>query len=622
VEAPAPMKVKQRSDDFRVRELLAPEVLQPRGEFRVYRVIKSKLTSLDAARALAYEAHASAGDVSMCGLKDRQGVTVQHMALRHGPQISVRSPDLRIETAGFVSEPLDSKASEGNAFEITLRGLTAPDVEPLRVNAHAVRERGVMNYFDEQRFGNLRHGQGWIALDLMRGLHESALRALLTSRSPFDDHKAKAFKRALTSYWGDWSVCRDIAGKFGEHHSLFEHLKREPQDFGGAFYHLSSRLRLIHLYSYQSHLWNRAVAEFVRARTQPNQRVVLRSAEGPLVYPEIDVDLGVGPDAMFRLPGPKLADVEDREQFDLLADALAHDRLVPAQFVIEGVSGFQIKGEDRPLCVTPRHLRLRPARADALNPGAMSVEVRFELPRGAYATLVVKRLLESSNSHSQVMPPRALSPKPPRRVSPEDERTRRTIQSGDVPLEERRPPSRRGERRPPYGDRGRDDRRGPGDDRRHDDRSYAPRSYGDRRDDGSRGEPRRYDDRRPDARRFDDRPRYDDRGPIRDRGAYDNRGDARRDRPYSGGSRDRDDRAFRPGRSTPPYGARDDRWAPPRRDERPSGADDRRGRGGPPRGGRGDGPGGRRPPPNRSGGSRPYGGPRKPRPRSDGDSNR
>ncbi len=439
------MKVKQRSDDFRVRELLAEDVLAPRGEFRVYRVIKSKLTSFEAARALAFEAGANAGDVSMCGLKDRQGVTLQHMALRHGPAVSVRSPELRIETAGFASEALDSKASEGNAFEIVLRGLAQEDVDTLRVNAHALRERlGLINYFDDQRFGNLRHGQGWIALALMRGEHEDALRALLTARSPHDDNKSRAFKRALSSYWGDWTACRDIAGKFGEHHSLFEHLKHSPEDFAGAFYHLATRLRLIHLYAYQSHLWNRAVADWVRARVQPAQRVVLECAEGPLVYPEVDVELKAEADASFRLPGPRLEDVSDREQFDLLADVLARDRLVPAQFVIEGVSGFQLKGEDRPLFVAPRHLRLRPVRPDSLNAGALSIEVRFELPRGAYATLVVRRLLQTSSKRSKAVPPRALTPEP-------DAERRAPVRDGDEPRERKPRAPRVGARSGPAG---------------------------------------------------------------------------------------------------------------------------------------------------------------------------
>ena len=165
-------RIKQRSEDFRVRELLCDGVLRPSGEWRVFRVIKRKLTSLEAAARLAELAGVAAGDVSMAGMKDRQGVTVQHMALRGGRDVSWRDERLRIEEVGCTDAPLTSEASSGNSFEIVVRGLDRVEIERMRTNVPLVREQGVVNYFDDQRFGNPRHGQGWIALQLMRGQHD------------------------------------------------------------------------------------------------------------------------------------------------------------------------------------------------------------------------------------------------------------------------------------------------------------------------------------------------------------------------------------------------------------------------------------------------------------------
>lgn len=386
-------RIKQRSEDFRVRELLEDGVLGGEGRWRVYQVIKRRLTSIEAAERLADLAGAQAGAVSMAGLKDRQGITVQHMALEGGRQVSWRGDDLRIESVGFAREPLVPQASTGNAFEIVVRGLDRAEIDRLRANLPLVRELGVVNYFDDQRFGNLRHGQGWIALQLLRGEQEAALKALLAAPSPHDDRKHAAFKAALTRTWGDWGACRDVAGRFGAHHSVFEHLKRSPDDFAGAFAHVSTRLRLIHLYALQSHLWNRAVAAWVRERTAPDGRVITEGLEGPLVFPAQRIALDPAWNGTFRLPGPRLGDVSDPVQRALLEDSLASERLVAAAFSVEGVSGFQLKGEDRALFVVPRHLRVRPSEEDALNRGLRLVKLRFELPRGSYATLVVKRLL-------------------------------------------------------------------------------------------------------------------------------------------------------------------------------------------------------------------------------------
>ena len=47
------MKLKVRPSDFKVTERLAEGVLQDQGHFRVYRVRKEKVTSLEAATELA-----------------------------------------------------------------------------------------------------------------------------------------------------------------------------------------------------------------------------------------------------------------------------------------------------------------------------------------------------------------------------------------------------------------------------------------------------------------------------------------------------------------------------------------------------------------------------------------
>ena len=99
--------------------------------------------------------------------------------------------ELKIETAGFAKEALDSSHSEGNRFQIIVRDLSPLELDRLRESIDPVREFGLPNYFDEQRFGNLRHGQGWIALDLLHGDTEGALKRLIASASTHDNRENK-----------------------------------------------------------------------------------------------------------------------------------------------------------------------------------------------------------------------------------------------------------------------------------------------------------------------------------------------------------------------------------------------------------------------------------------------
>lgn len=404
------MKLKSKPGDFVVREILRDGYLRSRGRFRVYRVTKRKYTSLEAAAFLARQAGVDGSEIGLAGLKDRQGITTQFMSVPGGRMVRWQSPEISIEFAGFSSEALTSRHSEGNDFDVIVRDFPR-DAEP-RVEAAiaAVREDGLVNYFGEQRFGNLRSGQGWIARDLALGKHERALRNLLGSVSERDDDKNRKFKTALNSRWGDWRACREIAGIFGAHHSVFEHLARHPGDFAGAFRRISPKLRLIHLYAWQSHHWNRAVARYIEEITPPRDRIAVPSPEGRLVHARGPMALDPAMHGTFRLPGPGLEDVEHPRQRELLAQALALEGLQPKDFRIEGVPGFQLKGEDRALALHPRDLRSsRTARG---------LRLSFALPRGGYALLVVQRLLAD-------LGPRTAPSRRPRNDRPNPQRSRK-----------------------------------------------------------------------------------------------------------------------------------------------------------------------------------------------------
>lgn len=396
------MKIKQKARDFRVRELLRDDYLRPRGRYRIYRVTKTKLTSLEAAATLADMAGVAAGEIGIAGLKDRQGVTTQYMSVASKKPVFLRTPSLRIEPVGFAERELTSEASTGNAFELTLRGVSRASRAELEKSVEAVREQGVPNYFGEQRFGNLRYNQGWIARDLALGEHERALRELLSARSENDNEHSRKFKAALAARWGDWRACRDIAGKFGAHHSVFEHLARNDGDFAGAFRRVATRVRLIHLYAWQSHLWNRAVARYIESVTNASDRIEVATPEGRLFFSTGAMSLDPTMQGVFRLPGEQLADVVHERQRELLAEALAREGLRPEQFRISGVPGFQLKGEDRALAVRAGNLRVAEQREhgrwESRSIAGARLRLSFDLPRGAYATIVLQRLLESERA--------------------------------------------------------------------------------------------------------------------------------------------------------------------------------------------------------------------------------
>lgn len=437
------MKLKVRPSDFKVTERLREGVVQEHGGHRVYRVIKEKLTSLEAATELAAHTGVSSGDVGMAGLKDRQGVTTQFMSVPRGPSVSVsaggHTQSLGIQSVGFAEEAITSNASEGNDFQIVVRDLWDKEVDHLRGSLDTVRASGLPNYFDSQRFGNIRHGQGWIVLGLLQGDISNALKNLVASASPFEPPARRRLKEALARTWGDWNGCRAIAGKLGRHHSVFEHLKRDPDDFEGAFDRVGTRERLIHLYAFQSHLWNRALGLWVQ--DQFPDRISLRGIEGMLRFPAHEFELPPEWNGTFMLPGRQLQGVTDPLQLELYERTLERIGLTPQALDMPNLAGFQLKPEPRTAVVRPHALRVRPAEADNLHRGARMVKVQFGLPRGAYATMVVQRLVGQSIGGVDERPPREFQGTGERRSPGERPHTDRS--HADRSYDDRAPRARR-----------------------------------------------------------------------------------------------------------------------------------------------------------------------------------
>lgn len=502
------MKIKLKASDFRVLEVPRAGFPAAGGRHFVYRVTKSKWTTLEAAERLAEAAGVDKRCVAFAGLKDRQGITTQFFSVEGGKRIHLTEPGLRVEHVGGSDEPVDSDCITGNAFDITVRELNAEDVRCYRRSKDVVRVQGVPNYFDDQRFGSLRHGQGFVVKEMIEGNLESALKRMLLYPSAYDPPRDAAFKGRLRRAWGDFATCVKLCHG-GKHLSVFEHLARNPGDFAGAFRFVSQRLRLIHLYSFQSYLWNLCVSEYLRAEVPVERHLWLRTDMGPvLAFTKLDPPLDaqllsrtfplLAPDV--RIEDPKIAECVER--------VLTNQNLTLAKLRVPGVEGFAFKAEERPILVVPRHWRAIRSEPDEEHPGLEKLRLRFELQRGSYATMIVKRLF--AGSPEPLTPLAVLSHTgQPRYRKPLGMGIR---ESGDLPASMRPP----GDAHPPaFRPRGKPWRGTPGD------RPPGPRTFGGGREDRPRsGGSRGFEGRRA--------PR---RGPGGDRPRAPRRGGPRRPRP-------------------------------------------------------------------------------------------
>jgi tRNA pseudouridine13 synthase len=384
------MKLKQHPDDFRVEEL-TDVVPGESGTHTLYRLEKTGWTTPDALAAVRKRWRLERRRVSYGGLKDRHAHTVQHFTILRGPRRHLTHQSIRVTCLGQVDRPFASSDIRGNRFRIVMRALDRPEIEYAERGLKELGDDGVPNYFDDQRFGSSRTGP-FVALLMIQGRYEDSVREALTAPYEFDSARHKREKSLLRRHWGDWQTCRQKMLR-GDARQVVEYLAESPHDFQGAITRISPEMRSLYLSAYQSHLWNRMLARWLPRQLQPNQigTIALRVAELPVQRQLTAKQRETLSATTLPLPSARAHLPPADARLALMEAVLLEDGITLKQMQFKGRRDmFFSKGERAVLCI-PVGLR-HEIGEDERNSGRSRLTLSFDLPRGSYATLIVKRL--------------------------------------------------------------------------------------------------------------------------------------------------------------------------------------------------------------------------------------
>jgi tRNA pseudouridine13 synthase len=387
------MKLKQLPDDFQVEELTD---VKPAGAglYALYSLEKRGWSTPDALAAVRKRWKIDLRRMSVGGLKDRHARTLQYFTIFHGPQRNLTHQEVTVHHLGMTDAPYTSKDIRANRFQIVLRNINSHDVGQIEQVIEEIQRDGVPNYFDDQRFGSVANGE-FIARSLVLGRWEEGLRLALVAANEHDRAGQKREKEILRTHWGNWQICQQhLPG--GHARELVNYLVNHPGDFRGAVARLHPELRGLYLSAYQSHLWNRMLARWLTQRCRPDQlvKVALKLGEVPM-HRQLDPDQHQDLAAMqLPLPSARLHVDPDDARASLVNSVVAEEGLQLRQLQIKGIREmFFSKGERAALCM-PAELHCDIA-VDELHPERQKAKLAFELPRGCYATLIVKRIQQS-----------------------------------------------------------------------------------------------------------------------------------------------------------------------------------------------------------------------------------
>ncbi|MEZ6129249.1 MAG: tRNA pseudouridine(13) synthase TruD [Planctomycetaceae bacterium] len=380
------MKLKRFPDDFVVTEVCSREVTS--GRYALYRLSKRSIATLEAVQILQRSWNLPPASAAHAGLKDRHAVTSQYITLKNGPRSGFEHELFTAEYLGQTDTAMTAHDIAANHFHVVLRSVSDADAERICSRAAVVAESGYPNYFDRQRFGSLGPSREFVAEKWCRRDFEQAAWLALAEHNQHDDASERHEKQILRDLWNNWPECKQQLSR-SHRRSIVTYLCDHPTGFRKAFALINADLRGLYLSAFQSAVWNRMLSALITrskggtAEEELDDCVLIGDAELPMSGAD-----HLERDATMPLPSVRCKglDAATRQLVDVALQA--YNMTLPEMKISFPRDRWFSKAL-RPCVVVPENLTAtRMADDDAV--GRTAVSLDFQLPRGCYATMLVK----------------------------------------------------------------------------------------------------------------------------------------------------------------------------------------------------------------------------------------
>jgi len=404
-----PARLKATPDAFRVTEISSYPLPDPEGEFSVLRVVSQDWEQHELSAAIARRLGLATSSLDWAGTKDRRAVAERLVSYRGAlPREDLDLPRVRVVEAYRARDGLVLGHHYGNSFDLRLDELALPPERATEVFRAVEKELraagGFPNFFGPQRFGEVRPITHEVGRWVVRGDLARAVEVYLVDRPAGGKAGVgDAARAAYAEHHDAMRALREFPSEYRFERTLLEHLARgHPPE--RAFRGLSRDLRLLFVHAFQAYLFNlwmtrRAelgvpfdrpvegdhILRLGRDGTVRSQEGIPAGADnltectdlvtrgraqvaGPLVGYETPPGVGV--------PG------------EILEQLLREEGVDRAMFRLRAAPEVASKGAWRPVLVPLPPLFIAPDGVDG-------VRFRFALPRGAYATVLLREFLKS-----------------------------------------------------------------------------------------------------------------------------------------------------------------------------------------------------------------------------------
>jgi len=369
-------KIKQNENDFSVSEVLSKKAISsfenPNGH-AVYLLTKS---GIDTNHALIDIEKRYGIVLKSLGLKDANAKTKQFVYTykKLNSLEKIEGKKYLAERVGFTQKPISKKYMLGNIFEIEISDITQslPSISD---------NENFLNFFGYQRFGSRRPVTHLVGKSLIKGEYEKVLDYLLTFSSKYDSEKNNEFRKLILEKKSESELIDLLPYSMDIERNLLKQLSID-KDPKKVIRSIPLTLRRFYVQAYQSFLFNKTLSMAYEYEEE------LFSPTNDDVCFDKNFELGkYQNDPKQKLAIPLIGhSYYKKSRFDYYIKKILEDEsLSPKDFFINDFQELSLDGGFRNTSINIQNFSI-----------SKNV-VKFQLPRGSYATIILREILKPEN---------------------------------------------------------------------------------------------------------------------------------------------------------------------------------------------------------------------------------
>lgn len=152
--------------------------------------------------------------------------------------------------------------------------------------------------------------------------------------------------------------------------NVLKHLSNHPNDYVGGLRLIPKKVLIMYIHAYQSYVWNRCVRDYVKS---------IKKLDYSMEFPIVGFGTELKEDNIGRV----------------IKGILKKDGISLKDFIVREIPELSSEGYSRKVFIEVKDLKIGNLENDGLNKGKKKVRVCFSLPKGSYATIVIKEMFSS-----------------------------------------------------------------------------------------------------------------------------------------------------------------------------------------------------------------------------------